>query len=222
MHSLLAGVMVVAVSVGALAGTAEAKGAGIVIPPLRIEAGVVFPVIGGEAVEPGSELLIGFHWSALAWKPTKLDIGLGYIGSQRPIVAGYRGGLTAERGVNIGGEPDDTLFMTGGYLALGKTLVNQPHFRTWVEVRGELLKTSTQGREFSTLGGAVRFSAEVYGSGAGGRSDHNSIAIFAGTISVGVYLEASHRDIPLALGPTGLSGGVSIRLPFILAGVAGC
>lgn len=221
MHGSL-GVMVVAVSVGALAGTADAKGGGIIVPPLRIEAGVVFPVVGGEAVEPGSELLVGLHWSALAWKPTTFDLGVGYIGSQRPIVGGYRISRTAEHGTNIAGEPDDTMFMTGGYLALGKTLVNQPHFRTWVELRGELLKTSTQGREFSTLGGAVRFSAEVYGSGAGGKSDHNSVAIFAGTISVGVYLEASHRDIPLELGPTGLSGGVSIRLPFILAGVTGC
>ena len=89
-------------------------------------------------------------------------------------------------------------------------------------MRGELLKGTIDARTFSAIGGAVRFSAEIFGSGVGGHSDHNSVAIFAGTVSFGVYLEASHRDIALELGPTGITGGFSFRLPFILAGVAGC
>ena len=117
------------------------------------------------------------------------------------------------------GEGDDSFSMNGGYLSLAHTIVNQKNFRTWVEMRGELLRGTIQARTFSAVGGALRFSAELYGSGVGGHSDHNSIAIFAGTFSFGVYLEASHRDIALELGPTGITGGFSFRLPF-MAGAA--
>jgi hypothetical protein len=208
---------VVLVMVGLVADV-EAKGGGIIVPPLRVEFGALFPVIGGEAVEPAAEVLIGAHWTAIAWRPTKIDIGVGYIGSTRRLVPGYRG--LAERTQQPRGS-DDALSMNGGYLSLGHTIVNQKHFRTWVEMRGELLKGTVDARVFSAVGGAVRFSAEVFGSGVGGHSDHNSIAIFAGTFSFGVYLEASHRDIALELGPSGITGGFSFRLPFILAAVAG-
>ena len=214
--SLLGVVVVVGCLLGLERGAA-AKGGAMLVPPMRVEAGTIFPIVGGDAVEPGTELLIGAHWSAITWRPTRFDIGIGYIGSKRPLVRGLRGSIeraTQPRPI------DDTFSMNGAYLSLGKTFVNQKNFRTWVEARGELLKSSIDARPFSVVGGAVRFAAEIFSSGVGGHSDHNSMAIFAGTVSVGVYLEASHRDIPLELGPTGLAGGISIRIPFLLA-VAG-
>jgi hypothetical protein len=198
---------------------ADAKGGGIVVPPMRIELGALFPVIGGAAVEPAAEVLIGAHWTAIAWRPTKIDIGVGYIGSTRRLVPGFRAVAERTRQPRVF---DDSFSLDGAYLSLGHTIANQKHFRTWIELRGELLEGTIDARAFSAIGGAVRFSAEIFGSGVGGHSDHNSIAIFAGTVSFGVYLEASHRDIALELGPTGITGGFSFRLPFILAGVAGC
>ncbi len=199
-------------------GTADAKGGAIALPPMRVEVGTLFPVVGGEAVEPATEFLIGMHSSALAWWPTSVDIGVGYIGSERTLVHGYRASVarTGQQAV-----VDESFSLNGGYLSLGRTLVRQPHFRTWIELRGELLKGTIDARAFSAIGGVVRFSAEIFGSGVGGHSDSNSIAMFAGTVSLGVYLEASHRDIALELGPTGISGGISIRLPFILAAALG-
>jgi len=213
----LLGLIVAVVTIVAPPRAAAAKGGAMALPPMRLEAGTIFPIVGGAAVEPGVELLFGAHWSAITWRPTTFDIGIGYVGSKRPLLRGLRSSI--ERTT----QPQpvaESFSLNGGYLSLGKTLVNQPHFRTWIEARGELLKSSVGSRDFSVAGGAVRFAAEIFSSGVGGHSDHNSIAIFAGTFSVGVYLEASHRDIPLELGPTGLAGGISIRLPLLLA--AGC
>jgi len=204
--------------VGLAASDAAARGGAIALPPLKIDVGTLFPVVGGDAVEPAVEFLIGAHWSALTWRPTTIDIGVGYIGSKRALVPGYRANAARTR---LPVTTDDTFSLNGGYLSLGHTIVRQEHFRTWIEMRGELLKGTIDARAFSAIGGAVRFSAEIFGSGVGGHSDHNSIAIFAGTFSLGVYLEASHRDLALELGPTGLSGGISIRLPFVLAAAAG-
>jgi len=213
----LVGVVVVVVAVLGPSRNADARGGAMLVPPLRLEAGTIFPIVGGDAVEPGTELLIGAHWSAITWRPTRFDIGIGYIGSKRPLLRGLRSSIeraTQPRPI------DDTFSLNGAYLSFGRTLVNQKHFRTWIEARGELLKSSVDARPFSVVGGAVRFAAEIFSSGVGGHSDHNSLALFAGTVSVGVYVEASHRDIPLELGPTGLAGGISIRIPFLLA-VAG-
>jgi hypothetical protein len=187
----------------AFEGSAAAKGAGgIVLPPLEVDLGATAPVGGGEAIGPSRDILIGVHWASLFWKPTSYEVGVGYVGSFRDLKHG---------------EPNDSFQLHGGYLALGRTLYAVPHMRTWVELRGELLRGSVPGRDFSALGGAVRFAAELYASGVGGVGDRSAIALFAGTIALGVFVEASHRDIASELGPTGVSTGVSIRIPFLLA-----
>ena len=165
--------------------------------------------VQGNPATREEDLLAGLHWASLAWKPTPIDIGVGYVGSARQVVPGY-----SARTVDA--TPfDNQLRLDGGYLELGKTLQGSSrHWRTWLSARGELLHGSVNDRSFSAIGGAVRVSSEVYLSGAaGGRN-----AIICGTLALGIYVEASHRDIAPELGRDVVTSGVSIRLPFILAG----
>lgn len=197
---------------------AAGRGAGIIVPPVRVDVGASFPILGGDATEPGRELLVGLHWATLAWKPTSIDIGVGYVGSTRSLVRGYRD--TALRTTTPQPRSADELTLDGVYLALGRTLVDQKLFRTWIEVRGELLKARIGSRTFSASGGAVRIAAELYKPGAAGGGGRNAIAVVAGTLSFGLYLEAAHRDLSFEFGPTGITCGISIRLPFVLLAVS--
>lgn len=195
--------LVVMVVAFAFEGPAAARGAGgFALPPLEVDLGATAPVGGGEDIGPSRDILIGVHWASLFWKPTNYEVGIGYVGSFRELKHG---------------EPNQEFQLHGGYFALGRTLYAVPHMRTWVELRGELLHGSLPGRDFSALGGAVRFAAELYTSGVGGVADHKTIALFAGTFALGVFIEASHRDVASELGPTGVSTGISIRIPFLLA-----
>jgi len=207
---------VVVVCVASLAGTAHAGGpAAIALPPLEIDIGASVPVAGGAAVGPSSEILVGVHWASLYWKRTSWDVGVGFVGASRPIKPGYR--MVAERSVGQLDEVDPALSMRGTYLTLSRTLVDYGSFRTWIDLRGELLRSSTGTNQFSTLGGAVRIAAELYWAGVGGASDRKAVAVFAGTWAVGVFVEGSHRDLATELGPTGVTTGFSIRIPFLLA-----
>ncbi len=205
----------VLVCLASLASTAEASGAGaIALPPLEVDIGANMPVHGGEAIGVSTEILIGIHWASLYWKPTSWDLGIGYVGSRRAL--NRQLAPVAERMV-LPGEDDPTMKMDGVYLTLSRTLVTHGAFRTWVDLRGELLRADTGARTFSSLGGAVRFAAEIYWSGVGGVSDRNAIALFAGTWAVGVFVEGSHRELASQLGPTGVTSGISIRIPFLFA-----
>lgn len=199
---MIKAVLVVTAIACALEGSAAARGGAIALPPLEVDVASTAPVGGGEAVGPSSDILVGVHWASLFWRPTSYEVGVGYVGSFRDL---------------RGGEPNEAFHMNGGYLALGRTMFVARHVRTWVELRGELLRASAPGRDFSALGGALRFAAEIYSAGVGGHSNPGSTALFAGTFALGVFVEASHRDIPTALGPTGVSTGVSIRIPLLLA-----
>jgi len=205
-----AGLVAIA-GVMALCSAAAAKGGAMALPPMEVDVGATTPVEGGQAVGPATDLLIGVHWASLFWHPTNYEVGFGYVGSYRPLKPGYR--QLAERAVQPTDE--DRLMLHGGYMTLGRTLISQPHFRTWVELRGELMRGHTPDRSFSAIGGAVRFAAEMFSSGSGGASDHNSIVLFAGTFALGVYIEASHRDLASELGPTGVTTGVTVRIPFL-------
>jgi hypothetical protein len=208
---------VVLVCVASLAGTARAGGPGaIALPPLEVDFGANVPVVGGSAVGASTEMLVGVHWASLYWKRTDWDVGAGFVGASRPIKAGYR--QIAERSVGYGfADVDPTLSMRGMYLTLSRTVVDYGSFRTWIELRGELMRSNTGQNQFSTLGGAVRFAAELYSAGVGGVSDHKAVAVFAGTWALGVFIEGSHRDLATELGPTGVTTGFSIRIPFLLA-----
>src|SRR4051812_47858265 len=187
-------VAMVLVCVASLAGTARAGSPGaIALPPLEVDIGANVPVYGGAAVGPSTELLVGVHWASLYWKRTDWDVGVGFVGATKPIRSGYR--QVAERSLGELDAVDPTLSMRGMYLTLSRTVFDHDSFRTWIELRGELMRSSTGQNQFSTLGGAVRFAAELYSAGVGGFSDRRAAALFAGTWAVGVFVEGSHRDL---------------------------
>ncbi|MDQ3338214.1 MAG: hypothetical protein M4D80_23865 [Myxococcota bacterium] len=192
-------IALLAVVLVTLSSTAHAGKGAILIPPLEVDVGVGVPV-GSSSMS--REILAGVHWASLAWKPTSFDVGIGYVGSFR----------RAEDQ-----PPSETLArlrMHGGYFSLSRRLVGDKHWRTWLTARGELLRATDGERDFSAIGGALRVSTELFGSGA--VSDKNAIAI--GTIAVGIYFEATVRDVPIEYGRVGITSGVLCRLPFFAAG----
>ncbi len=197
-----------------LAGSsAHAGSGGLFVPPAEVDIGVGAPV--GPAVEtvgPSTEILAGLHWASLAWKPTRLDVGIGYVGSFRTI---DRTALRAARETGtMATGLDDTLRIHGGYLQIATTLQNHRHWRTWFAARGELLRAYDGEAPIPALGGALRIATELYGSGAGGGNK----GFIVGTIGIGVYAEVTYRDVPAELGPHGFTTGLSVRLPLIAIG----
>jgi hypothetical protein len=192
------------------ASLAHAGGGGFLIPPVEVDMGIGAPV--GPAIDhvgPSTEILAGLHWASLAWKPTRFDVGFGYVGSFRAI---DRDGIRAFRGDPM--SQTDQLHLNGGYLTLGTTIASQKHWRTWFSARGELLHANDGEQTWSALGGALRISTEVYASTLSG--GHNSGV--CGTVAIGLYAEATYREVPVDLGPHGFTTGVTVRLPFLFAG----
>jgi hypothetical protein len=194
--------VLVVVATITFATAAHAGKGGFLIPPVEIDVGVGAPI--GPAVErlaPSTEILAGVHWASLAWRPTKLDVGIGYVGSFRFI----DDPMALE---------DRELRVHGGYFSLATTIARQNHWRTWLVARGELLRAYDGERVLSALGGSLRISTELFASGATG---DRGLAV-VGTLALGIYVEATYRDLPAELGPFGVTSGVTCRLPFIVAG----
>lgn len=206
--------LVVAVLV-TLGGTASAGSPGVIaLPPLEVDIGHHIAVNGGEAVTSSTEILVGVHWASLYWKPTSWDVGVGYVGSRRAIRPSFAGQTERRTGET---SEDPVVAMDGTYLTLSRSVYARGSFRSWVELRGELLRVDDGARVYSSLGGAVRFAAEVFSAGIGGVSDRKAVALFAGTWAFGVFVEGGHRELVTALGPTGVMTGVTIRIPFLFA-----
>jgi hypothetical protein len=193
--ALLAALLITTLGTPAHAG----KGA-ILIPPVEVDVGVGVPV--GDRASMSTEVLAGIHWASLAWKPTRFDAGLGYVGSFR----------RAED--QPATEVEARLRIHGGYFSLSRRLMGDKHWRTWLTARGELLRATDGHRDFSAIGGALRISTELFGAGAAG--GRNAIAV--GTIAIGLYFEATVRDVPIEYGRVGVTSGVTCRLPFFAAG----
>lgn len=216
---MLRGTLVVGSVIVALAGSASARplwnsGAGIIVPPVEVDVGGSVPLTGGAAVGASTEVLAGMHWASLAWMPSKFDIGAGYVGSFRPLVPGYRG---IARTTQPSREPE-TFSLSGAYLSVGHRLLEQRRVRAWLSARGELLETKIDGHYQVVTGGAVRLGVELFARNGFAKKGHKTLAIVGGSVAVGFYVEASHRQIPSELGATGVSTGLSLRLPFVLAG----
>jgi hypothetical protein len=109
---------------------------------------------------------------------------------------------------------DQSITLHGGYLAIGTRIASGDHWRTWFTARGELMKGNDGHHDFGVAGTALRIATELYSAGTAG--DRGVVA--AGTFALGVYVEASYRDVPIEYGPVGVTSGMSLRLPFLVAG----
>lgn len=197
--------VVVAVTTSSAAATPGA----IAIPPGEVDIGAG-ATIGNVAVGTSTELRVGVHWASLYWKPTPLDIGIGYVGSYRDVAIGY-----ATRSSDL---TDHTLSLHGVYFSAAYAIEQHRYWRTWLGARVEGLTGSYDGRSYAAVGTALRLGAELYSAGVGGGGSSSAVAIFAGTFAVGVYVEGTRRfNLPAELGANGVGAGLSMRLPFIAA-----
>jgi hypothetical protein len=213
-------VLVVAIVLAASPASAG-RGFGLLVPPAEVDVGAFSPAGDGQALAgPTAEVLAGMHWASLYWKPTRLDFGVGYVGSFRPIDPSFR---TTEnialRSSGAGGSVDEELRLHGMYIQMGATFVKDRHYRAWLAWRGELMKSYGMPRDFSVAGSALRIAAEMYASGHAGEAKGNGIALIAGTVALGAYVEASYRDLPSEYGPYGVIAGFSVRVPFMIVAV---
>jgi hypothetical protein len=188
---------------------AHARGIAFLIPPAEVDVGVGAP-LGDAAVGPSAEVLAGLHWASLYWKPSKLDIGVGYVGSFRAVRPDYAARMTS-------GSEDHELRMNGGYLDLAYALDTRAHWRTWLAARGELFSAELDHHSFSAMGAALRVATEVFVQGAAAGGGHGGGAAVAGTFAIGLYVEASARDVPDQLGREQLTAGLTLRVPFLFA-----
>ena len=187
-----------------LTGTAHAGKGGIIVPPVEVDLGVGVPVGHVDELYPSTEILAGLHWASLAWRPTKFDFGVGYVGSYR-----------VTRAVDARDARDpDAIVMHGGYLSMSTALIARKHWRTWLTARGELLRATDDERELSALGASLRVSTELFGYGAAGGNK----GFIVGTLAIGIYFETTYRDVPKDMGPVGFTSGVTCRLPFVVIG----
>lgn len=199
-----------AVVVIAAASTAHAGSGAIAVPPMEVDVGEGTQV-GAATVGPSTEILAGIHWASLYWHPTHYDVGIGYVGSYRQVLPGYAARSTSD------GMVDNQLTLNGTYLSLGYRLDARKFCRTWLDARVEALRGSVNNQSFNALGEALRISSELYVSGAVGSGGGGGFVAMAGTWALGVYVEAVHRALPPELGSTGVTAGMSFRIPFIIA-----
>jgi hypothetical protein len=204
----------VALVIVSASAVAHAGGfAGLIVPPGEVDYGVG-PIVGGASAVtgPSQELLAGVHWASLYWKPTDFDVGIGYIGIWRPVVPGF-----AARSSTPSEQVDNVMHADGAYFDVAYTLERHKHWRAWLAGRVEYLSTHVNGEQAFGHGAALRIATEVYSHTLGGVGDHKAVAIVAGTLALGFYVEASHRSLAQELGPNAVTAGVSLRVPFMMA-----
>lgn len=189
------------------------NGFGIIVPPAEVDLGVLAPADGSQLAAPGTEVLAGVHWASLYWKPSRIDFGVGYVGSFRPLAFDSPYAARTTRPL------ERELDLNGMYIELGRTFIRDPHVRSWISARGELMRSSGLAKDVSVSGAALRVSTELYKSGWAADGKNKSVGVIAGTFALGVYVEASYRDLPSALGAGGIATGFTLRVPFILLAV---
>ena len=181
----------------------------IFIPPAEVDIGAGAPV-GDVVVGPSTEIRVGMHWASMYWKPTPLDIGIGYVGSYREVIPAYA--------AHTSDFDDNTFKLHGLYFSAAYAIETHRNWRTWLGARVEGMSGSFAGQSYSVFGAALRLAAELYSTGVGGGGDRNVVGFFAGTFGLGVYVEGTRRfNLPAELGPNGVGAGVTMRIPFIAA-----
>lgn len=190
-----------------MSSTAVARPGAIVVPPAEVEIGAGSP-LGDTTAGVSTEFRAGVHWAALYWRPTRFDVGVGYVGSSRPTPVSS----AVERTV----APDeDTLALHGIYVSAAYAIESHEHWRTWIGGRVEALAGQLDGRTLTTTAVALRLQTEVYTAGVRALGDHNAVGVFAGAFAVGVYVEGMRRGLPTELGPVGVAAGLTMKIPFI-------
>jgi hypothetical protein len=191
-----------------VSGVATAKPAGIIVPPVEAEVGAGSPIDSTE-VGTSAEFRVGLHWASLYWKPTRWDVGIGFVTSTRSTFTG-----TVERSI---APEQQGLSLSGAYFTTAYAIESHKHWRTGLGGRFEMLRGSRDGRDVATSGLALRLATEVFSAGAGGAGDHSAVAMFAGAFALGVYVEAVQRGLPGGLGELDAGAGVTMRIPFLAA-----
>jgi hypothetical protein len=145
-----------------------------------------------EGFMSGFELRLGMNWALLRPTPST-DVGLGVFGGLLYDTSGESTASGAELGY------------AGAYVEIGQTLARGNRWRTWATGRGEYFLAATAGTEDAGFGVAGRLSAELYlRRGA-----------FLGTHAIGVYAEASKRDMG-HYDPIQITAGLTYRTPLVL------
>lgn len=196
--------LVVAITASRAAATPGA----IIIPPAEVDVGLGTPV-GDVVVGAATEVRVGVHSASLYWRPTPIDIGIGYVGSFREVAPGY-----AARALTV---EDRELALHGLYFNAAFAIESHRHWRTWFGARVEGMSGSFDGQRYDVFGGALRLAAELYSTGVGGTGDNCAAGFFAGAFALGVYVEGTARTLPAELGALGIGAGLTMRVPFIAA-----
>ena len=191
-------------------GIAHAGGFGVIVPPLRADMGPL-AIVDSSGARHGSQIAVGVHWASLYPKETPIDVGVG-------LVAAFVDEDTATGAKSAAADEDSGLSLAGGYLDLSTRLAGGRIWRTWGGLRGEALRADGDDRGHAGLGIAARISAEIYDGAQGAGAAGSGVGIMFGVAALGAYAEVSYRDLRGPFGGVGLSSGVTVRLPFIIAG----
>lgn len=190
----------------AVPSVASAGGDAIGVPPAKVDFGYL-TFRSGDQMYGGGQWLVGLNWATIYPKKTWLDVGIGYVGAR------FADPLEHPRVVTPKGTPvpqDDAIHLNGGYLELSARVAQGDHWRSWFSTRGEI--SSVDGT--ASLGGAVRVSTEVWGGVLAG--DRGAIA--CGVFALGIWVEASTRELGDRALVTAASAGMSIRIPLLVVG----
>jgi hypothetical protein len=175
-----------------LGGCLASQSGGAILPS-RYDVGAATTQHGEAATHYG----FGLSWASVWPTPTMpIDVGLGYV-------------------IEAPNEPSDASARTdtpkpalyGPYLELAYRLAGTRHQRTWLALRGEWLQIPVGTDHVDGMGYTARAAWEVFGAGKG--------AGYCGSGGVGVFAEASLRQIPGDRFTSVLIAGATLRLPAV-------
>jgi hypothetical protein len=201
--------LALSITFAALSSPAVAGNSAIGVPPTKVDFGYLTFHSGGQ-LYGGGQWLIGLNWATIYPKKTRLDIGVGYVGAVFADPLADRHPVVTTKGTLVTDDDDQVIRLHGGYLELSYRVAQGSHWRTWASTRGEL--SSVDGE--ASLGGAARVSTEVWGGIAGADRDALALGVFA----LGIWVEASTRELGDRALVTAASAGMSIRIPLLVVG----
>ncbi len=193
-----------------LACPTVANASGAIIPPTRIDIAPV-TMSRGDTMTSGFHLTAGLHWASLdPRRKNSYDVGIGYIHEQFPT-----NGVGLPPAQACGLEIEHSPWqMHGAYLELSRRMSGSKWTRSWLGVRGELLYATVNGATRAGAGITSRMSWELYAPISGG--GNNVVAL--GNFAIGMFMELSYRRLPSGTTGTAATTGLSMRLPFFIAG----